>query len=69
MDNSKINIPIWQKATMTVNEAAAYSSIGVNKIYEFTNNPLCSFVLFIGDKKRLIKRREFEKFLEQNIEI
>lgn len=69
MDNSKINIPIWQKATMTVNEAAAYSSIGVNKIYELTNNPLCSFVLFIGDKKRLIKRHEFEKFLEQSVEI
>ena len=32
------------------------------------NDPMCPFVLYIG-KKRLVKRKEFEKFLEQSIEI
>lgn len=63
------SIPIWEKITLTVEEAAQYSNIGINKIYELTNNPMCSFVLHVGNKKRLIKRREFEKYLERNIEI
>lgn len=62
------SIPIWEKITLTVEEAAQYSNIGINKIYELTNNPMCKFVLHVG-KKRLVKRREFEKYLEENIEI
>ena len=62
------NVPIWEKVTITINEAASYSNIGICKIYEMINNPLCPFVLHVG-KKRLIKRREFVKYLEQNIEI
>lgn len=66
---SKINIPVWEKVTLTIDEAAAYSNIGVCKLYELINNPLCTFVLHVGPKKRLIKRKEFVRFLEQNIEL
>lgn len=66
---SNINVPVWEKVTITIEEAAAYSNIGINKIYEMINNPLCPFVLYVGSKKRLIKRREFAKYLEQNIEL
>lgn len=62
-------IPIWQKAALTIEEAAAYSNIGITKLYEITNNPVCSFVLHVGNRKRLIKRKEFEKYLSQSIEI
>lgn len=62
-------IPIWQKAALTIEEAAAYSNIGITKLYEITNNPVCSFVLYVGTRKRLIKRKEFEKYLSQSIEI
>ncbi|MCI8793123.1 MAG: hypothetical protein HFG38_10045 [Eubacterium sp.] len=30
----KKEVPIWEKACMTIEEAAAYSSIGMNKIDE-----------------------------------
>lgn len=63
-----IEIPIWEKVTITKEEAAAYSSIGINKIDELMRNPRCDFVIYIG-KKRLIKRKQFEKFIEKNIEI
>ena len=53
---------------MTVEEAAAYSSIGINKIREMLKNPNCPFVLYIGNKK-LVKRREFENYIEGNIEL
>ena len=67
--SNNIDVPIWQKATLTVEEAAAYSNIGITKLYEITNNPICCFVLHVGNRKRLIKRKEFEKYLSQSIEI
>jgi len=39
-----------------------------NKLEELLKIPNCPFVLYVG-KKKLIKRREFEKFLAENIEI
>jgi hypothetical protein len=43
-------------------------NIGINKISELLNNPLCEFVLYVG-KKRLVKRKEFEKYIEKTLEI
>jgi excisionase family DNA binding protein len=67
-DEEMNKVPIWEKANLTVAEAAEYSNIGINKLYEMVNNPLCDYVLHVG-KKTLIKRKSFEKFLERNIEI
>lgn len=64
----KKECPIWEKALLTIEEASAYSNIGINKLYELTNNSMCHFVLFVGNK-RLIKRKEFEKYLENTIAI
>lgn len=64
----KISIPIWEKAMLTKEEAAAYSHIGINKLEELLKIPNCPFVLYVG-KKKLIKRKEFEKYLIENIEI
>jgi excisionase family DNA binding protein len=61
-------VPISEKVLLTVEEAASYSNIGVNKISELLNNPLCEFVLHVG-KKRLVKRKEFEKYIEKTLEI
>ena len=58
------NVPIWEKSNLTLTEAAEYFKIGEHKLREITNNQKCNFVLFIGTK-RLIKRKEFEKYLEQ----
>lgn len=63
-----IDIPVWKKVAITKEEAAAYSNIGINKLDELMRNPMCNFVIYIG-KKRLIKRRQFEEFIEKNIEI
>ena len=68
IDKMKQNVPVWEKITMTVEEAAEYSSIGINKIRELSSDPRCNFVIYIG-KKRLIKRKEFEKFIADNVEL
>lgn len=56
-------IPIWEKHNLTLDEAAAYYNIGVNKLRELTNEDNCKYVLWIGNR-RLIKRKVFEKYLE-----
>ena len=57
-------VPIWEKSNLTLEEAAAYSGIGINKLREITNEDKCKFVLWVGNK-RLIKRRLFDCFIEQ----
>lgn len=64
----KYEVPIWEKACMTIEEAAAYSNIGINKLEEMSRMPRCPFVLYIG-RKKLIKRKEFEQYISSNIEL
>ena len=60
----KYDVPIWKKTNLTIEEAATYFGIGMNKLRELTEDENCKFVLYIGSK-RLIKRQMFEKYLEQ----
>lgn len=64
MKNESNLVPIWEKALLTLTEAAEYSNVGVNKLRDITNDENCPFVLFVGSK-RLIKRKPFEAFLER----
>lgn len=66
--NANENIPAWEKVTLTINEAAEYSNIGVHKIRALANRPGSKFGLYVG-KRLLIKRKEFEKYLSENDEI
>lgn len=61
-------IPIPQKVTLTIKEAAEYSNIGINKLESLLRAPRCPFVLYVGNKK-LVKRKEFEKFISESIEL
>ena len=56
-------VPIWEKSNLTLEEAAAYSNIGMAKLRELSNDDKCPFVLWVGNK-RLIKRIQFDKYLE-----
>ena len=62
-------VPIWEKVTLTVEETAEYSNIGINRINDMLKEPGCTFVLNVGKGKRLVKRKEFEKFLQKSNEI
>lgn len=58
----KYEVPIWEKYCLTLDEAAAYFGIGVNKLREMSDEPNCQFVIFNGSK-RLIKHRKLEESL------
>lgn len=46
----KKEVPIWEKSNLTLEEAAAYSGIGINKLREITNNDKYGLVLWVGTK-------------------
>jgi len=57
-------VPIWNKSNLTLEEAAAYSGIGINKLRKMTDDEKCEFVLWIGSK-RLIKRRLLDEYTDR----
>lgn len=66
--NSTVNVPVWEKQNLTLEEAAAYSNIGINKLREITNEDSCNFVLWVGTK-RLLKRRLFDSYIARTYSI
>ena len=68
MDHTINTTPIHLKMTLTIKEAAEYSNIGINKIDSMLRTPNCPFVLFVGTKK-LVKRKEFEDFIQSRTHI
>lgn len=62
------NIPLWYKANLSIEEAAAYSGIGMKKLYEMTERQDCPFVLWIGTR-RMIKRKVFEEYINRQYSI
>lgn len=58
----KKSVPIWLKSNLTLEEAAAYSGIGINKLRQMSDDKNCTFVLWNGSK-RLIKRLKLDEYL------
>ena len=61
---SKFDIPLWHKLNLTIEEAAAYSNIGIHRLYELTEQEDRPFVLWIGSR-RVIKRKSFDEYIEK----
>lgn len=59
-----VEIPVWQKSFLTLEEAAAYFGVGINKLREISDSDNCDFVLWVG-RKRLIKRKECLDYLSK----
>ena len=57
-------VPIWKKSNLTLEEAAAYSGIGVNKLRSMTDSDECKFVLWNGTK-----RRKLDEYLDKAFSI
>ena len=61
-------VPVWERATITLEEAAAYTGIGVHKLRQMTDSPECDYVIWVGTR-RMIKRKKLDAFLEQSYSI
>ncbi len=56
-------IPLWEKSNLTLAEAAEYSGVGINTLRRISNEEDCEFVLWVGGK-RLLKRRKLDEYLD-----
>ena len=61
-------VPLWEKVTLTLEEAAEYSGIGIHKIRQLTDKKNCDFVLWNGSR-RLIKRKKFDEYIDKSYSI
>jgi excisionase family DNA binding protein len=69
MENKNIKeVAIADKALLTLEEAAKYFNIGINKLRIMTNEENCPYVVWNGSK-RLIKRKPFEEYLYSSYSI
>ena len=58
------DVPIWEKYTLTIEEAAKYFRIGENKLRKLAEeNPNAGWVIWNGNRIQ-IKRRFFEKVID-----
>ena len=64
----KVEVPVWEKETLTLEEAAAVTGIGINKLRDISNSKDCDFVLWVGTK-RLLKRKQLNKFISETYSI
>lgn len=62
------SVPIWEKSNLTLEEAALYSGIGIQKLRKLSDERNCKFVLWNGSK-RLIKRKKLDEYLEKQYSI
>ena len=59
------NIPIWEKYTLTVDEAAEYFRIGTDKLRSIISKDRnADFILWNGNRAQ-IKRKKFEKIIDE----
>ena len=68
--NNNTNIvPLWEKYTLTIREAAEYFHIGENRLRLIVDeNPNADFVLINGNRV-MIKKKLFEKYIDSVSEI
>lgn len=57
-------VPIWEKAYLTLEEAAKYTGIGINKLREVSDQPCSDFTLWVGNR-RLLNRKKLEEYLDK----
>lgn len=55
-------VAIENKILLTLDEASAYSGVGINKLRSLSDEPDCPFVLW-NASKRMIKRKNLESYL------
>lgn len=62
--SAEFQIPIWEKYTLSIEEAAEYFRIGENKLRNIiSENKFADFILWNGNRAQ-IKRRLFEKYID-----
>ena len=57
-------VPIWEKSILSLEEASAYSGIGMRRLRNLTKRTGCPFLIWVGSHRR-IKRKLLDEYLGQ----
>ena len=64
----KRNVPVWERALLTLNEASEYTGIGINRLRRIAINSQNNLVIFIGTK-RMFKRKRLDEYLDRTASV
>ena len=60
------DIPIWERYTLTIEEASKYFRIGENKLRRLAEENKNANWLIMNGNRIQIKRKQFEKIIDPN---
>ncbi|AXU86766.1 TPA: excisionase [Clostridioides difficile] len=63
------DVPIWEKYTLTIEEASKYFRIGEKKLRRIAEDNLASGWVIMNGNRLQIKRKQFEKIVDTLDEI
>ena len=49
--------PIWEKRCLSIEEAAAYSGIGITKLRQLSRQEKCPFVMPLGNQVFIVREK------------
>lgn len=61
---SNNDVPIWEKYTLMIDEAAKYFRIGENKLRKLAEENIASGWVIMNGNRLQIKRKQFEKIID-----
>ena len=67
--SNQTEVPIWEKYTLTIEEAAKYFRIGENKLRRLAEENLSSGWVLVNGNRLQIKRKQFERVIDSLDEI
>lgn len=59
------DIPVWEKYTLTIDEASRYFRIGENKLRRLAEENRHASWLIMNGNRIQIKRKQFEKVIDE----
>lgn len=65
----KYEVPIWEKYTLTIEEASQYFGIGEKTLRRFVKEHMEEDFIICNGAKVLIKRKVFEKYIDESLSV
>ena len=63
------DVPIWEKYTLTIEEASKYFRIGEKKLRNLAEENLDAGWVIFNENRVQIKRKQFDKIIDTLVEI
>ena len=62
--NNNTDVPIWEKYTLTIEEASKYFRIGEKKLRKIAEEKQTASCVIMNGNRVQIKRKQFEKIID-----